>query len=73
MPWPLAAGKISPGPVVRELLERHGLASDGNAQFCPMMPDEVRQRLEGWTDAEDCDAIFTTGGLDWDRAMSRRR
>jgi molybdopterin adenylyltransferase len=32
---------------------------------CEVLPDDVdqiRQRLESWTDGEDCDAIFTTGG-----------
>jgi molybdopterin adenylyltransferase len=49
------------GPAVREFLESRGwkvIASD-------LLPDEaekIRQRLVQWTDAEDCDAIFTTGG-----------
>lgn len=49
------------GPAVRELLESRGwkvLASE-------VLPDEfdrIRARLETWTDADDCDAVFTTGG-----------
>ena len=32
---------------------------------CEVLPDDqgqIRQRLECWTDADDCDAVFTTGG-----------
>ena len=49
------------GPAVRELLERQGWQVDE----CAILPDDaeqMRRRLEGWTDGEDCDAIFTTGG-----------
>jgi molybdopterin adenylyltransferase len=49
------------GPAVRELLERHGW----RVAQCASLPDdadEMRRRLEGWTDADDCDAIFTAGG-----------
>ena len=46
---------------MRELLEGHGW----QVGECAILPDDVediRRRLGGWTDADDCDAIFTTGG-----------
>src|SRR5439155_7218926 len=49
------------GPAVRELLEARGwtvAASEG-------LPDgagEIERTLKTWTDADDCDAGFTTGG-----------
>ncbi len=49
------------GPAVRELLEAHGWA----VEACEVLPDDsqrIRRRLEKWTRAEDCDAVFTTGG-----------
>lgn len=49
------------GPAVREVLAPHGW----RVEACEILPDEVnliRQRLEAWTDARDCDAIFTAGG-----------
>jgi len=49
------------GPAVRERLESSGWA----VVACEVLPDDVDQiqrRLEAWTDAGDCDAIFTTGG-----------
>jgi len=49
------------GPAVRELLESSGWA----VVACEVLPDDkdqIRQRLEAWTDADDCDAVFTTGG-----------
>jgi molybdopterin adenylyltransferase len=49
------------GPAVRQLLESSGWA----VVTCEVLPDDVdqiRRHLEAWTDAGDCDAIFTTGG-----------
>lgn len=49
------------GPVVRELLEARGWV----VALSEVLPDdaaEIRRRLEAWTDANDCDAVFTTGG-----------
>jgi molybdenum cofactor synthesis domain-containing protein len=49
------------GPAVRRTLEARGwavVASD-------ILPDDagqIRRRLEAWTDSNDCDAVFTTGG-----------
>jgi molybdenum cofactor synthesis domain-containing protein len=49
------------GPVVRELLEARGWV----VALSEVLPDDaaaIRRRLEAWTDANDCDAVFTTGG-----------
>jgi molybdopterin adenylyltransferase len=49
------------GPAVRATLEARGWT----VIECEILPDEIdriRQRLEAWTDAGDCDAVFTTGG-----------
>lgn len=49
------------GPLLRELLEARGWT----VLACEILPDDadtIRQRLESWTDGEDCDAVFTTGG-----------
>ncbi|MHB8655674.1 MAG: MogA/MoaB family molybdenum cofactor biosynthesis protein [Terriglobia bacterium] len=49
------------GPAVRAMLEAHGW----KVSACVVLPDEVdqiRRRLEDWTDGADCDAVFTTGG-----------
>jgi len=49
------------GPAIREILETRGW----RVTACDILPDEadqIRQRLEVWTDAGDCDAVFTTGG-----------
>ena len=49
------------GPLVRELLEAHGWT----VIACEILPDDtgrIRQGLERWTDGDDCDAVFTTGG-----------
>ncbi len=49
------------GPVVREALEARGWLVVG-LEILPDHVDQIRRRLEAWTDAGDCDAIFTTGG-----------
>jgi molybdenum cofactor synthesis domain-containing protein len=49
------------GPAIRVVLEAQGW----NVSACEVLPDEadqIRRRLEAWTDSEDCDAVFTTGG-----------
>jgi molybdenum cofactor synthesis domain-containing protein len=46
---------------VRELLETGGWT----VVACEILPDDagrIRQCLERWTDGDDCDAVFTTGG-----------
>jgi molybdopterin adenylyltransferase len=49
------------GPQVRELLEAQGWT----VVACEILPDDadkIRACLETWTNGEDCDAVFTTGG-----------
>lgn len=49
------------GPAVREVLEARGWA----VAACDVLPDEtdqIRGRLEKWTDGDDCEAVFTAGG-----------
>jgi molybdopterin adenylyltransferase len=49
------------GPAVRAALEGRGWT----VLACEVLPDDVstiRSRLESWTNQDDCDAIFTTGG-----------
>ena len=49
------------GQAVRELLAAHGW----NVTGFEVLPDDVeaiRQRLLTWTESDDCDAVFTTGG-----------
>jgi len=49
------------GPALRELLEKRGWT----VAALEVLPDDAEQigrRLEAWTEGEDCDAIFTTGG-----------
>lgn len=49
------------GPAVRELLESRGW----RVTACEVLPDDarkIRHRLEEWTDRDDVDAVFTTGG-----------
>ncbi len=49
------------GPAVREILESHGWEVT-SLELLPDDLDQIRDRLIAWTDAEDCDAIFTSGG-----------
>lgn len=49
------------GPAVRELLESHGWTVLAR-EVLPDEAEQIRQRLESWTDAGDCDALFTSGG-----------
>lgn len=49
------------GPSIREILVENGWVVVG----CEILPDElepIRRRLEAWTDSDDCDVVFTTGG-----------
>ena len=49
------------GPAVRELLEKRGWL----VQLLEVLPDEadrIRATLVAWTDGDDCDAVFTSGG-----------
>jgi molybdenum cofactor synthesis domain-containing protein len=49
------------GPAVRELLEKRGW----RVEALEVLPDDVgpiRDLLLAWTDANDCDAVFTSGG-----------
>lgn len=49
------------GPRVRELLEAHAWT----VVACEILPDDankIRDCLEAWTNGDDCDAVFTTGG-----------
>jgi molybdopterin adenylyltransferase len=49
------------GPAVREVLEARGWTVMA-LEVLPDDTDQIRRCLEAWTDGEDCDAVFTTGG-----------
>lgn len=49
------------GPTVRQMLEARGWTVVGS-EVLPDDAGQIRRRLETWTDGEDCDAVFTTGG-----------
>jgi len=49
------------GPAVRELLEARGWAVAAS-EVLPDEAGEIERTLKTWTDADDCDAVFTTGG-----------
>ncbi len=49
------------GAAVRALLEARGWTVLEH-QVLPDDLDRIRQRLQAWIDADDCDAVFTTGG-----------
>jgi molybdopterin adenylyltransferase len=49
------------GRAVREILERAGWAV-APVEILPDEFDLIRQRLAALTDADDCDAVFTSGG-----------
>jgi molybdenum cofactor synthesis domain-containing protein len=49
------------GPAVRELLEKRGWL----VKALQVLPDDVariRDTLRAWTEGDDCDAVFTSGG-----------
>ena len=58
-----AAGKREDrsGPAVRALLEKRGWLVDA-LEVLPDDADQIRRTLLAWTDADDCDAVFTSGG-----------
>jgi len=49
------------GPELRRLLEAQGWQVVGY-EVLPDDKEKIRRRLESWTDGDECDAIFTTGG-----------
>ena len=49
------------GPALQEILEARGWKVVAR-EILPDEVDQIQRRLEAWTDAPDCDAIFTTGG-----------
>jgi molybdenum cofactor synthesis domain-containing protein len=59
----VAAGRRADrsGPAVREVLEARGWVVKA-VEVLPDNVDHIRRCLEAWTDADDCDAVFTTGG-----------
>jgi len=49
------------GPAVRELLEAHGWL----VERLEVLPDDaarIQATLLAWTEGDDCDAVFTSGG-----------
>jgi len=59
----VAAGRRADrsGPAVREVLQARGWIVTA-LDVLPDETDRIRHRLEAWTEGEDCDAVFTTGG-----------
>jgi molybdenum cofactor synthesis domain-containing protein len=49
------------GPAVRELLEKRGWIV-GALEVLPDEKDRIQSTLLAWTDSDDCDAVFTSGG-----------
>ncbi len=49
------------GPAIRDVLEAHGWQAP-SLELLPDDLDQIRDRLIAWTDSEDCDAVFTSGG-----------
>src|SRR5574340_336211 len=49
------------GPAVCETLESNGWQVTA-LKVLPDEFDQIRGCLEAWTDSEDCDAVFTSGG-----------
>jgi len=49
------------GPAVREFLEKHGWVIK-ELQVLPDDASRIRETLLAWTDGDDCDAVFTSGG-----------
>lgn len=49
------------GPAVRELLEKRGWVVSA-LEVLPDDADRIRGTLLAWTDGDDCDAVFTSGG-----------
>jgi molybdopterin adenylyltransferase len=49
------------GPAVRDVLQARGWQVVA-LETLPDDADGIRRCLEAWSDGEDCDAVFTTGG-----------
>jgi molybdopterin adenylyltransferase len=49
------------GAAVHEVLESHGWETVA-IEVLPDDEERIRALLRAWTDADDCDAVFTTGG-----------
>jgi molybdenum cofactor synthesis domain-containing protein len=49
------------GPAVRELLESRGWLV-GSIEVLPDDAGRIRETLLAWTEGDDCDAVFTSGG-----------
>lgn len=49
------------GPALQEILEARGWKIVAR-EILPDEADQIQRRLEAWTDGEDCDAVFTSGG-----------
>jgi molybdopterin adenylyltransferase len=49
------------GPAVRDALQARGWQVVAH-EVLPDDPEQIRRRLETWSDGEDCDALFTIGG-----------
>jgi molybdopterin adenylyltransferase len=49
------------GPAVRDFLESRGWQVAA-LELLPDEFDQIRDRLKVWTESEDCDAIFASGG-----------
>ena len=49
------------GPAIRELLEKRGWLVNA-IEILPDDADRIRGALLAWTEDDDCDAVFTSGG-----------
>jgi molybdenum cofactor synthesis domain-containing protein len=49
------------GPAIRELLEKRGWLVKA-LEVLPDDPARIQNTLLAWTDGDDCDAVFTSGG-----------
>ena len=49
------------GPAVRELLEKRGWIVKA-LEVLPDEKDRIRSTLLAWTDSDECEAVFTSGG-----------
>jgi molybdopterin adenylyltransferase len=49
------------GPGIRQLLEGEGWRIVA-LEILPDDADEISRQLEAWTDADECDVVFTAGG-----------
>lgn len=49
------------GPATRDLLEENGWTVTA-VEILPDDETHIRERLTQWTDADDCDVVFTCGG-----------